>query len=62
MLRELFADDFDENAVGEFAFDEVDHAVFDQAFEDLAGGLRRWCLFLRRSRTILRLTVRSRIA
>ena len=35
----LFADDFYEDAVGEFAFEKVDYAVLHVAFEDLAGGL-----------------------
>jgi hypothetical protein len=36
---DLFPDDLDEDAVGEFAFEQVDYAVFDIAFEDLARGL-----------------------
>jgi len=35
----LFADDFDEDAVGEFAAEEMDDTVFHVAFEDLTGGL-----------------------
>ena len=34
----LFADNFDEDAVGEFAFEQVDNAAFYVAFEDLALG------------------------
>jgi len=34
-----FADYFYEDAVGEFAAQEVNYAVFDVAFENLAGGL-----------------------
>jgi hypothetical protein len=29
MCPVLFADDFDEDAVREFAFDQVNHAIFD---------------------------------
>jgi hypothetical protein len=36
-LGRLFANDLDEDAVGEFAFQDVDDAVFDEAFENLAG-------------------------
>ena len=40
----LFADDFYEDAVGEFAFQQMDYAAFYIAFEDLAGGFggRSW--------------------
>jgi hypothetical protein len=43
--RGLLAEDFYEDPVGELAVDEVNHAVFDEAFEDLAllwGSLRGW--------------------
>jgi hypothetical protein len=36
----LFADDFDEDSVGEFATEIVDYAVFNAAFEDLTRGLK----------------------
>jgi hypothetical protein len=48
----LLADNFYEDAVGQFAAEQVDYAVFDVAFEDLAGGLggglRARCLSCRR--------------
>ena len=50
----LFPDHFYEYAVGEFAFDEVNDAVLDQAFEDLAGGLGGRRSFLYGRRAILR--------
>jgi len=34
----LLADDFYEDAVGEIAFQQVNYAAFDVAFEDLTGG------------------------
>ena len=41
----LLADDFYEDAVGQFAVDEMDYAVFHEAFEDLPrlGRLRCGC-------------------
>jgi hypothetical protein len=35
LCRRLFSSDFDEDAVGEFAFEQVDYAAFDVAFENL---------------------------
>ena len=35
----LFPDDLDQDSIGEFALEQVHHAVFHKAFEDLALGL-----------------------
>ena len=40
----LLADDFYEDAVGQFAVDEMDYAVFHESFQDLS----RWSGFRRR--------------
>jgi hypothetical protein len=40
-MTKLFPDHFHEDPIGQFAFEEVDYAILDVAFQDLARGFWR---------------------